>query len=79
MKMKIAKMFLFLDKEEMNKKRKIFSLIVSTTELSFSLIIIMDISVHALELIAIENIVNVIILETIALIAIAKIVKINHL
>ena len=79
MKMKIAKIFLFFYYEEMNKKRKIFSLIVSTTELSFSLIIIMDISVHALELIAIENIVNVIILETIALIAIAKIVKINHL
>jgi hypothetical protein len=39
----------------------------------------MDISVHALKLIAIEIIVNAIILEIIALIAIVKTVKINHL
>jgi hypothetical protein len=77
--MKIAKMFLFLDKAKMRKKKKIFNLIAKILELSFSLTIIMDISAHALKLIVIENIVNAIILEIIALIAIAKTVKINHL
>jgi hypothetical protein len=79
MEMKIAKMFLFLDKAKMRKKKKIFNLITKILELSFSLTIIMDISAHALKLIVIENIVNAIILEIIALIAIAKTVKINHL
>ena len=79
MEMKIAKMFLFLDKVKMRKKKKIFNLIAKILELSFSLTIIMDISAHALKLIVIENIVNAIILEIIALIAIVKTVKINHL
>ena len=79
MKMKIVKIFLFLDKAKMRQKKKIFNLILTKSELSFSLTIIMDISVHALELIAIEIIVNAIILEIFALIAIAKTVKINHL
>jgi hypothetical protein len=78
MKMKIVKIFLFLDKAKLSQKKKIFNLIITISELSFSLTIIMDISVHALKLIAIEIIVNAIILEIIALIAIAKTVKINH-